>query len=210
MAKSRQLLNRLLVPVEIVLSALYRLVPYYLHPPNFAPVGAMGLYGGARLPLWQALATPLAIMLLSDTAMWLLWGWEPFNLWVYFSLIVYVFLGRFARRSNSAGRLAVLSLIGSIQFFLITNFGYWFSQRHQPGALYPPTLAGLIACYLAALVFFPWTIGGDLLFSAMLVGVHERVEATVTDEEDVPGEVPAAEAVPAEPEVQPQPEKSPA
>jgi len=210
MSNSRRLLKRLLVPTEIALSALYRLIPYYLRPPNFAPLGAMGIFGGARLPLWQALATPLLVMVLSDTAMWLMWGWKPFNLWVYGSLLVYVLLGRLVRRSRSMGRIALVSLIGSSQFFVITNFGTWYSQRHEPGALYPPTLAGLIACYLAALLFFPWTMSGDLFFSAMFVSVYDRVEATVTEKEDVPSEVPAVEPVPEEAEALPRPQDSPA
>src|SRR5437899_2945440 len=38
-----------------LLSGALRLVPYGIRPPNFAPPGALGLYGGARAPLWQAL-----------------------------------------------------------------------------------------------------------------------------------------------------------
>ena len=40
-----------------VLGAILRLIP---HPPNFAPVGGMSLYAGARLRGWQAFALPLA------------------------------------------------------------------------------------------------------------------------------------------------------
>src|SRR5262245_28840215 len=56
------------------LAGLIRLVP---HPVNFSPVGALGLFGGARLRLWQALALPVGVMAITDYALWLLSGMDP-------------------------------------------------------------------------------------------------------------------------------------
>jgi len=53
-------------PVAIALAvgaALLRLVP---HPPNWAPVGAVALFGGARLKGWSAYLVPLLAMLITD------------------------------------------------------------------------------------------------------------------------------------------------
>src|SRR5689334_18877319 len=80
-----------------VLIGSVRLVPYVLpipYPWNFAPVGAMSLYGGARLRLWQALTLPLLLMAATDGLIWLLTGYRPFDPWVYGSLAVTVLLGR--------------------------------------------------------------------------------------------------------------------
>ena len=49
-----------------VLGALVRLIP---HPANFAPVGGVSLYAGARLRGWQAFAVPLLLMALTDPLM---------------------------------------------------------------------------------------------------------------------------------------------
>jgi len=46
-----------------VAGAILRLLP---HPPNFAPVGGMSLYAGARLRGWQAFAVPLLLMAVTD------------------------------------------------------------------------------------------------------------------------------------------------
>ena len=47
-----------------LLAALTRLVP---HPPNFTPVAAVALFGGAHFAgLLPALAVPLCAMLISD------------------------------------------------------------------------------------------------------------------------------------------------
>ena len=54
-------------------AALLRVLP---HPPNFTPVAALALFGGARFDrkVW-AFALPLTAMLLSDAALELLFGW---------------------------------------------------------------------------------------------------------------------------------------
>src|SRR5437660_1234417 len=104
-----------------VLAAVLRLVP---HPPNMTPVTALGLYGGARLPLGQALALPLAVMALSDVILhYVVYpGYPPFQPWVYVSLVVNVLLGRLLRRTNSPAKVAAVALLASVQFFLLTNF----------------------------------------------------------------------------------------
>src|SRR5258708_33292987 len=54
---------RPLALVMTILSGLARLLP---HPPNFTPVGSMSLFAGARLNGWMAYLVPLAIMLVTD------------------------------------------------------------------------------------------------------------------------------------------------
>ena len=46
-----------------VWAGLWRLIPHW---PNFTPVGGLGLFAGARMRLWQALAVPLAVRAVSD------------------------------------------------------------------------------------------------------------------------------------------------
>ena len=192
MPAMRRILKQLLAPLEIILAALYRLIPYAYRPPNLAPVGAMGIYGGARLPLWQALTMPLLIMLLSDFALWRLYGWRPFDAFVYGSFVIYVLLGRLVRHSRSPARIALVTFFGSVQFYVITNFGFWYnSDTHH-------TLAGLLGAYLAGLPFFPFTLGGDLIFTGLLVYVHDWVAKHLTVEDDIPEELPAVEEAPAD------------
>jgi hypothetical protein len=160
-----------------VLAAVLRLVP---HPPNMTPVTALGLYGGARLPLAQALALPLAVMALSDVILHyaVYPGYPPFQPWVYASLALNVLLGRLLRRTTSPVTIAVVTLLASLQFFLLTNFGAWLGSP-----FYPQTPDGLAACYAAGLPFFgpsappPFgffgnMVAGDLLFTAALFGLH--------------------------------------
>jgi len=50
-------------------------------------------------------------------------------------------------------------------FYLTTNFAVWAA-----GQLYPKTLSGLVACYVAAIPFFGPTLASDLFYSAVLFG----------------------------------------
>jgi hypothetical protein len=147
-----------------ILAGLLRLVP---HAPNFAPVGALGLFGGARLRSWVAFALPLAVMAGSDLVLWRVYGYPPFNPFVYASFLLAVLLGRLLVKGDDPWTLAGASLLTSAQFFVLTNLGVWLE-----GTLYPRTLAGLLDCYAAALPFFHNTLTSDLLYSGLFFGLH--------------------------------------
>jgi len=57
---------------------------------------------------------------------------------------------------------------------MLTNFGTWLSS-----GFYPRTLAGLEACYIAAIPFFQNTVAGDLFYAAVLFGGFALLERTV-------------------------------
>ena len=43
------------------------------------------------------------------------------------------------------------------------------------GQLYPMNMAGLVACYTAAIPFFQNTLLGDLVYSGLLFLIYERI-----------------------------------
>src|SRR6266851_4589911 len=81
-----------------VVAGFIRLIP---HPFNMTPVGALGLFGGARLRLWQALTLPLTVMAVTDLLIWLIQGWRPFNSVVYGCFLFNILLGRLLSRTYS-------------------------------------------------------------------------------------------------------------
>src|SRR5579863_9725016 len=98
-----------------VLGAIVRLLP---HPPNFAPVGATSLFAGARLPVWQAYLVPLALMAITDPILASIHhvsAYAPYQVFVYGSFLVAVWLGRRLRSTESITRIAGLSVINSMQ-----------------------------------------------------------------------------------------------
>jgi hypothetical protein len=198
--------NTALTLVLAIVAGLIRLIP---HPWNFTPVGALGLFGGARLRLWHALILPLAIMFGTDLILWAKSGWLPFNPYVYGSFFLSVLIGRLLANSRSPVRIGVCTLFVSIQFFLITNFGVWAAFRVDPadipgGAayvmkhddIYPnPTIyyandaRGLAACYWLAAAFsrpeappfgfFGNLLAGDVFFTAVLFGAYALLSRAV-------------------------------
>ncbi len=153
----------------ITLAALLRLMP---HPPNFTPVGGAALFGGARLRGWQAYVVPLAVMLVTDPLRSLIEGHYPAYSWttlvVYGSFLISVLLGRvLLRDSSSVRQIASVAFFGSVQFYLFTNLPSWWSNP-----IYGHTVAGFVACYVAALPFFGRTLLGDLFYSGILFGAY--------------------------------------
>lgn len=163
-----------------VLGAVVRLLP---HPPNFAPVGATSLFAGARLPRWQAYLIPLALMAVTDPILSPLYGFKPYTkylLFTYVSFLISVWLGRWLRNTESISRIAAVTVLNSIQFFLITNFGSWLWFQ-----AYPRTAAGLASCYVAAIPFFGWTLASDIFYTAVLFGLYAWLSRTVARGERV-------------------------
>ncbi|MCS6851905.1 MAG: hypothetical protein NZ700_12140 [Gemmataceae bacterium] len=152
--------GRMILLVAMVLAAAgYRLVP---HPPNFGPVTALALFGGAHFPDRRlALLVPLAAMFLSDLVLGL-HGLVPVT---YACFALSVCLGWWVRRRQNPGRIAVATLASSVLFYVVTNFAVWAWTD-----LYPRTESGLVACYVAALPFFRNALAGDFLFTTVLFG----------------------------------------
>ncbi len=165
--------------------ALLRLLP---HLPNFAPVGGLSLFAGARLRSWQAYGVPLVIMAASDPILGLILGYPAYTLvtpFVYCSFLIYVWIGSHLRRTEKLWRIAGATILGSLQFFLISNFGVWASGI----SVYPLTLSGLMACYIGAIPFFGRTVASDLLYGGVLFGLHAWLARVAFSQERVMDEV---------------------
>jgi hypothetical protein len=67
-------------------------------------------------------------------------------------------------------RVAAGALLGPTSFFVVSNYAVWAA-----GTMYPPTQAGLVACYAAAIPFYR----NDLLSTAILAGVAFGVPVLV-------------------------------
>jgi len=163
----------------ILLAAVTRLIP---HPPNFAPITAMALFGAFTLtdkrvallmPLMALFASDLCIEVMHRMGLMASWGIYS-GMWVtYTAFLLVIVIGFFLRRHRSGSTIAAATFAGSVVFFVVSNFGVWLT-----GNLYPRTPEGLLTCYTAALPFFPNTLLGDAVYSTALFGgfaVAERL-----------------------------------
>jgi uncharacterized protein DUF6580 len=150
----------------VVAAAALRIVP---HPLNFAPIGALALFGGAYFSSKRAaFAFPLLAIVAGDVFT----GFHRLVPYVYASVLVSVAIGFCLRRNKSVSRIGAATLGGAIQFFLITNFAVWFSSIGN----YPNTFAGLIECYVRGVPLFWNTLAGDAFYVALLFGVMAFAE----------------------------------
>lgn len=161
-----------LLPVALVLIAIGAVLRVLPHAPNFAPVGAIALFGGAMLSRRLALTVPIAAMLASDL---FIGFYEPAVMAsVYASFALTVLLGRWVGRRVGPLRVVAGSLAGSVLFFLLTNGAVWAF-----GHGYPPSASGLLQSYVNALPFFRNTLLSDLFYSSAFFGLTAAAAAIV-------------------------------
>lgn len=161
-----------LICVLIAAAALSRLLP---HPSNFTPIGAMALFGGTFIINKRyAILLPLIAMFISDVILQLTtgYGFHPTLPFVYISFILITCLGFYLRKLIQRQTVMVCSLVGSLLFFLITNFGEWMIGTIG----YPHTWDGLTDCYIKAIPFFGGTIMGDLFYNVILFSAYSIIK----------------------------------
>src|SRR3990167_1011969 len=136
----------------VILAVVSRLIP---HAPNFAPIGGLALFSGSHFKKKIAFLIPLAAMLLSDIFL----GFHKTIPYVYVSFIIIALIGGLIK-NNKWQSLLSASLVSSVLFFLITNFGVWVT-----GSMYQKNLAGLIQSYEFGIPFFRNTLISDLFYT---------------------------------------------
>jgi len=159
----------------VFLAALSRLFP---HPPNFTPIGGMALFGAAYFSRkYLAFLVPVLAFWMSDlvlnnvvyAAYFESFSWfSQALLWSCAAMVLIVVLGKTLLKKVTPMKLMGSSLLASIIFFALSNFGVWAS-----GTMYPMTAEGLMACFAAGIPFFGNTVVGDLVYTTVLFGGFE-------------------------------------
>jgi hypothetical protein len=162
------------IVVFAAVAVLFRVIP---HAWNAVPVGALALFAGSRLPRKWAWIVPLAAMGVSDLFLDLgtgreFWALDRWTIYGTFALIT--LMGPLANRPKIGPFLLPgLSLAASVLFFITSNLATW---AWYDETLYPHTLNGLWACYVAAIPFFDKTILADLVGTAVLFGTSSLLD----------------------------------
>ena len=177
---------RLAVVVLGAVAIASRLVP---HEYNFAAFGAFALFCGCFLRGIAAWVIPLAAYAISESLGRMI-GLPSMSNSLLFSVLLGYTLSvaagvavRFLNHSPKTVASAisplvgvlVASLVGSIGFFIVTNFASWLDPRMQ----YPQTLAGLINSYVMGIPFYRTTLLSDLVFGQVFFGSYYVARAAV-------------------------------
>ncbi len=147
----------------IVLAVAMRFLPHFA---NFTPVLGVALFASRAFTSRRlAFLIPLSAFFISD----LLLGVYDGIGFVYFSYALIIGMGMFLK-TRSAASFALSGVLASVLFFMISNFGVWFST-----AMYAKTFSGLTQCYVMALPFFPSTLISTLLVGYVLTYSYKGV-----------------------------------
>lgn len=165
----------------ILLAAVTRIIP---HAPNWTAVTAMAIFAGALFEnRWLAALIPVIALALTDLILQSTGGvvfvYLPFVL-ITLGSPLYLqgdFNLHVERPSGKSwSKLAAGSVVASLFFFVVSNFGVWLES-----GMYLRTPQGLMTCYMMALPFLANQVVGDLFFSALMFGVFYLLKSSVVD-----------------------------
>lgn len=144
---------------------------------GFTPVGASLLFFGSREPRKYFWA-PVALLIGSDVYLDLAryhmsLTWDQAVIWAWY--VGACCIGLLLRGRVKPLYVGASALGSSVSFFLISNFAVWLAGY----VVYPKTLAGLGACYVAGIPFFRNDLVSTLMFSALFFSIPVLVTHAV-------------------------------
>jgi len=155
-------MKKIIIPILfILLAAISRFLP---HPANFAPIAGMALFGGVYFSKKFTFIVPFLALLISDFFI----GFHQTMPFVYGSFLIVGLIGLWLKNHKTTKNIFASTLVSSILFFIITNFGVWFM-----GNMYAKNIFGLVDCYIMAIPFFRNTIVGDLFYTGIFFGGYQ-------------------------------------
>ena len=145
--------SNLILFLVIVLATFSRL---FITIPNFSAIGSLALICGSIAGRHKfSVLIPFAALVVGDLMMagtgklYSDYFFDGYFLYVYFAFFITWLIGKYLKDKLNFKNLVAASLISSISFFIITNFGSWMQL-----GFYPKNIAGLIQAYIAGLSFY--------------------------------------------------------
>ena len=133
--------------------------------PNFTPTIALVIFTGYFIKNRYIV---LLIILISQGISDFYIGLHDSMLFIYFSFLLIAFISPLVIKKLNLSSVITASLIGPVIFFIISNFGVWYSMN-----IYSNDMRGLIECYLAGVPFFDETLISTLLFSITIYVINK-------------------------------------
>jgi len=157
----------------LLLAVLSRILPHAFHAVswNFTALGGGLLFFGSRMgtskrATWM-LPSALAVLMATDYYLTVFAYGYAFHVsaylvtWLWYAAVCLIGMG--ILQKPTVLRVAAGVLASSTSFFLLSNFVVWTSGSMS---MYPRSLAGLSACYVAAIPFYR----NDLVSTALTAG----------------------------------------
>lgn len=161
------------------------------YPWNVSPMSAVSLYAGATARNWKTAvlwpigclaAGDLCILAITGRPDWVIHAQAPL---VYGCMVFTLLSGALVARNRGPVYAAQCGLVCEAVFFVITNGGVW---ALEDGSIYPKSLGGLAACYIAGLPYLKNSALGTMFYSGLLFSRLTNVPAVpnVASTESIP------------------------
>ena len=137
--------------------AASRFIP---HPPNFTSLLALSFYVPALLGVRF-----IPALLISFAITDLVIGFHTTTLFTWGSVLLIGFMSGYFT-NNVMTRISG-ALLGTLVFFIITNFGVWTN------GMYGYNIEGLVTCYTMAIPFFAYSLISTLVFSSIIETLYK-------------------------------------
>ncbi len=170
----KEILRGLVLAGIILVAALSRILP---HPMNFTPIVAISLFSAAYFKdTFQKYAIPFSIIVFSDLLIETIsgYGFHSGTLVVYASFALIIVISSFILKNPTVFKVLASSALGSILFFLITNFALLYPEAavSNPAlGVYSHDFSGILSSYSAGLPFFRNMFVGDLIYTSIMFGL---------------------------------------
>jgi len=157
----------------LIAALLSRLVPHSGWF-GFTAVGGSLLYFGARRG-WREMLIPALALAAVDYYLTVYSYGYPFHAMDYMVTwgwyLAAIVLGHILLAPRiTFGRVFTAALLGPTSFFLISNYAAWL-MLSQPGAMYPHTFNGMLACLAAGIPFYERDLLSTGLVLAAAIGI---------------------------------------
>ena len=162
----------MLAYIVLLAAVLSRILPHAFHAVswNFTALGGGLLFFGSRMgsskrAAWM-LPSAVALLMATDYYLTVFAFQYPFKLgdylvtWLWYAIVCLLGMGILSKPTLL--RVVAGVLATSTSFFLLSNLAFWAGPWH----MYPHSLAGLGACYIAGLPFYR----NDLVSTALTAG----------------------------------------
>jgi len=163
----------------VIIAGLSRLI---VHLPNFTPIGAMALFGGAYFAdKLKAYFMPLLSLFLSDMIIQgivyqgqygfpLYEGWY----WVYGTFALIVLFGTVMIKKITVANVLLACIVAALAHWIITDFGVWYSGCNV--AVYTKDFNGFVLCYTMAIPYLMNFLMGTVFYAGILFGAFELAQ----------------------------------
>jgi hypothetical protein len=170
--------NNLGIILLIAAGAFARFIP---HIPNFTPVEGLTIFGAAYLSRnYMAVLFPFIFIYMTDFIInntiarayfpevnGIVW-FSQYMIFNFLAILAIVFASRAILKVANARNVAISSILSSLIFYLVTNFGVWIN----PTSIFSKDFSGLMQTYIAGLPFLRTSIISTLFFSMILFGSY--------------------------------------